>query len=561
MNASPEIRKLFLEKFEKGEIILSDPGKRSIMYMLSSGKETNISYKEMKKLKKESPNEGKLNELIEQIRQIMGSNLNLKTKKNKIRKLKYNYKMKLKRASNFGINMYKGHKILNYTSGTRSKFTGRNKHALLVNNWKNRLNKKTIPKDINLNELVWWKKTLQTIETELSYFDSKSCDHNKFMKYVKKKIEYLKKFELQYKQKFLHKLKWQEHINTIRHESTLIEQIKETFGKDIIIIMGDWSGSGNVNYRSTPNIAIKRKLSEHFKVFLIDEYLTSKIHHKSLGRCSNLHVPLTTIKNKLPNTKNKKSNTNYMQINTKISKPIKKIYNKNAIDMIETETLINIKDSCVIRGPHKKKFSHQMLNELNNTTPKIDPLLINGTECLLGLKDDMKTSMILKKTSSVLSTVTLTPNLFQSSIPLVEPIKKKLKYNTKKVHAVLTYKFVITEVASTSIVSGCINRDLSATLSDNTILYSYLTTGERHIAYRRGTPPIIPDPNQDNVQLDKPKIRFFRDGNLLDPVKVLRDSNDTKSCAECPRPSKKLLRLKNPKNIKGRVQISENIIM
>ena len=63
-----------------------------------------------------------------------------------------------------------------------------------------------------------------------------------------------------------------------------------SLGKDVIIIVGDWSGKGRIRYRSTPNIALKRKLAERFEVYLLDEYLTSKIHYKYHVKCDNISV-------------------------------------------------------------------------------------------------------------------------------------------------------------------------------------------------------------------------------------------------------------------------------
>ena len=39
---------------------------------------------------------------------------------------------------------------------------------------------------------------------------------------------------------------------------------------------------------STPNIGIKRKLKESFKVYNMDEYKTSKIHYETEEKCENL---------------------------------------------------------------------------------------------------------------------------------------------------------------------------------------------------------------------------------------------------------------------------------
>jgi len=48
------------------------------------------------------------------------------------------------------------------------------------------------------------------------------------------------------------------------------------------VIIGVWSiGQQMVNFISTPNITLKRKLKERFKVYNIDEYRTSCLNYKT----------------------------------------------------------------------------------------------------------------------------------------------------------------------------------------------------------------------------------------------------------------------------------------
>ncbi len=62
----------------------------------------------------------------------------------------------------------------------------------------------------------------------------------------------------------------------------MLNIIENKFGKDIKIIMGDWCIKKQmINFISTTNIGIKRKLNERFDVFNIDEYRTSCLHNKT----------------------------------------------------------------------------------------------------------------------------------------------------------------------------------------------------------------------------------------------------------------------------------------
>jgi hypothetical protein len=41
---------------------------------------------------------------------------------------------------------------------------------------------------------------------------------------------------------------------------------------------------------SVPNKGLKRKLSEHFTIYMIDEFRTSCLHYKTENRCENMYV-------------------------------------------------------------------------------------------------------------------------------------------------------------------------------------------------------------------------------------------------------------------------------
>jgi len=84
------------------------------------------------------------------------------------------------------------------------------------------------------------------------------------------------------------------YINKRRSEDNLINTIRKKFKKDkkeLIMIIGDWSISKQQrNFISTPNLGIKRKLKEHFKVYNIDEFRTSCLHNKTEDYCKNLYL-------------------------------------------------------------------------------------------------------------------------------------------------------------------------------------------------------------------------------------------------------------------------------
>jgi len=61
----------------------------------------------------------------------------------------------------------------------------------------------------------------------------------------------------------------------------LLNELEKVYGKSAIFIIGDWGDKGRLNYISTPNMGLKKLLSKRFMVYLIDEYKTSKLYHKT----------------------------------------------------------------------------------------------------------------------------------------------------------------------------------------------------------------------------------------------------------------------------------------
>ena len=130
--------------------------------------------------------------------------------------------------------------------------------------------------------------------SKLSSYNSKTCDLEKFKEYLKIKTKLNEElFDLYTNMKF-RQYKWYSFINRERTENKMLDLIEKTFGgrEEIVIVHGDWSqGKQMRNFISTPNLGIKRKLKKRFEVYNIDEFRTSKLHHKTLKKCENLRLP------------------------------------------------------------------------------------------------------------------------------------------------------------------------------------------------------------------------------------------------------------------------------
>lgn len=130
----------------------------------------------------------------------------------------------------------------------------------------------------------------QKLETDLSKHDKKTCDYHKFRDYIKDKFRILTSVYQEYQSSIYYKYRWYGYINEQRANARLIKEIKTKFGKNAILIMGDWSDTNRLKFMSTPGISLKRKLAKVFKVYNLDEFRTSLLHNCTEEKCENIHV-------------------------------------------------------------------------------------------------------------------------------------------------------------------------------------------------------------------------------------------------------------------------------
>jgi hypothetical protein len=129
-------------------------------------------------------------------------------------------------------------------------------------------------------------------ENELSSYNSKSCNITNFNDFISKKINTNEVLYKLYQNNKFRQYRWYAFINKKRTEDNMLNKIEKTYTKDSIIIIGDWSiGKQMKNFISTPNLSLKRKLQERFKVYDIDEYRTSCLNYRTEELCKNLYLP------------------------------------------------------------------------------------------------------------------------------------------------------------------------------------------------------------------------------------------------------------------------------
>jgi len=164
-------------------------------------------------------------------------------------------------------------KFFSYTNKQRISETKRLKYQTILKKYKDELN-------------------ITPIENELSSFNSKSCNLNNYNNFITKKLSTNEILYKIYQDDNFRRYKWYSYINKKRTEDRMLNKIEKVYGKDSIVVIGDWSiGKQMKNFISTPNISIKRKLQERFRVYDIDEYRTSCLNYKTEEVCNNLYLP------------------------------------------------------------------------------------------------------------------------------------------------------------------------------------------------------------------------------------------------------------------------------
>ena len=138
---------------------------------------------------------------------------------------------------------------------------------------------------INDHILAMDSHTNRLLENVLSKSNHKSTNLNEFKKYVNTKNVIYEVFWITLKDLIFRKLKWWSKINKQRSEDQFINRFKNKFGngKENAVLIGDWSEEKPMKNKEPTKGKSFRKLfrKNGFKVFLVDEFNTSKYHHKT----------------------------------------------------------------------------------------------------------------------------------------------------------------------------------------------------------------------------------------------------------------------------------------
>lgn len=135
------------------------------------------------------------------------------------------------------------------------------------------------------NEIIKKEKksnNINTIEEKLSLENSKSCNYNKFIEFVKNKNKVNSKISKFYEEKLFRNLIFRSKSLTKKSEQNLVNKIKELYGNDCVLLYGDKNiGKQMRHLISSPMIGFKKMLDKEFKVYNVDEFRSSCLDYRT----------------------------------------------------------------------------------------------------------------------------------------------------------------------------------------------------------------------------------------------------------------------------------------
>ena len=152
-------------------------------------------------------------------------------------------------------------------------------------------------------------KSIIEYETELSNYNRKTLQIDKFKTYINEKNRINNILFGFYAKHLFRKLKFGRHINIKRNEQQMISNFRKMYGNpdEVVICIGDWEQRQQMKYKEpTLGIGMRSLLRKNkYKVYLVDEFRTS-------CKCSNCHggvcEKFMVRKNPRPKPKKNKEN-------------------------------------------------------------------------------------------------------------------------------------------------------------------------------------------------------------------------------------------------------------
>ena len=137
----------------------------------------------------------------------------------------------------------------------------------------------------NLSKKIYNPSSVKAVESLLSSCNSKTSNLEEFKKYIMAKEKVNSIVASFYKDIIHRKYKLDIYGNKNRSEMRMVNNFRDKFGnsEETIVIMGDWSENNNIIKGKEPTINKRIRYllrRDKYKVYLIDEYHTSKLCNK-----------------------------------------------------------------------------------------------------------------------------------------------------------------------------------------------------------------------------------------------------------------------------------------
>lgn len=123
---------------------------------------------------------------------------------------------------------------------------------------------------------------IKELENKLNDFNSKTSDHKEFLKFCSAKNQISNQLFSFYEKELFRNMKFRSYCLKRKSESKVVNEMKELYGKDAILMYGDKNNGPQMkHFISTPMVGFKRMINKHFKIYDVDEFRTSKLDHKT----------------------------------------------------------------------------------------------------------------------------------------------------------------------------------------------------------------------------------------------------------------------------------------
>ena len=271
-------REEIIKKWDEGKLVNDDPGKKRIGSMLGQKENSYFTYSSgMRRIETKSNKYGQLrnntfnNLLNEEGNKIMKEICNFSCKSAKIdvfnKYLEWKYKLiKTLREETIEVTQNETGKIINAKLEKTEKVIKVSKKSKKFK--KSKKKKKALT-----------KKKLNKQKANKMKREGK-CNVKQEIPIKKEEVKNKEISKMYYLGEYLNKLKWYGYLNKCRHEARILQKLKEVYGKDAVFVIGDWSQMDGIKGMPTIGIGFKRLLEKEFKVYLIDEYKTSKTYYR-----------------------------------------------------------------------------------------------------------------------------------------------------------------------------------------------------------------------------------------------------------------------------------------